>query len=333
MSSPAASPRVNLALSRGPTEAPVSASWIDSLVALGGEVARYADRPEDDRRIVVTLSVPQRDFAAVLVGCGWALNRPVSPLLDPLTMFRELEARTPVRVVTHGEVIADYFTSLDETKSPPRVHLRGSHWQVTGIKAASPFRGILDQPVRAKRPQPGSAGQIARVEFTWDQRLAAPTADLAIVGTLKWLHEDLASYLTSETDVSDAKDVETSRRYQVEGQNAFGIGTIADVLLPAGQKAATWSTRLYASSHVEDHLSLPSDIRAAILDGGGAVKHLMDVEAPVVVCILDRSIADEAAAETVVQLRNSRSEPMSLRDEFGWRPPAGIEALAFTVPL
>ena len=42
---------------------------------------------------------------------------------------------------------------------------------------------------------------------------------------------------------------------------------------------------------------------------------MAEVEAPVVICILDRSVADETAAEMVVQLRNSRGEPISLDED------------------
>ena len=61
--------------------------------------------------------------------------------------------------------------------------------------------------------------------------------------------------------------------------------------------------------------------------------YLAEIEAPVVIVILDRSVTDETASEIVVQLRNTRGEPLSVSGDLGWRPPAGIEALAFTVPL
>ena len=70
-----------------------------------------------------------------------------------------------------------------------------------------------------------------------------------------------------------------------------------------------------------------------ILDGNGAVKYLAEIEAPVVICVLDRSVADETGAEIVTQLRNSRGEPVSLSGDLGWQPPAAVEALAFTVAL
>ena len=70
-----------------------------------------------------------------------------------------------------------------------------------------------------------------------------------------------------------------------------------------------------------------------ILDGNGAISYLGEIETPVAICVLDRSVADETAAELVTQLRNTRGEPLSLSDDLDWRPPQGVEALAFTVAL
>ncbi|KAB7743106.1 hypothetical protein GA707_14860 [Nostocoides sp. F2B08] len=178
---------------------------------------------------------------------------------------------------------------------------------------------------------------MARLSETWEARLAAPQADLAIIGTLKWLFEDLGAYLTreGETVVPDPINAELSKLgVDQRARLVAGLGgSLADLLLPANKNCATWYTRLYAAARFADHLPLPSDIRCVILDGSGAIKYVAEVEAPIVICILDRSVADETAAEIAVQLRNSRGEPISLKEDLGWYPPAGIEALAFTVPL
>lgn len=337
MSASSAPAAVRLALTEDPLAAAVAAPWIGPLVALGSRVSRYVETLGKSRQLIVTISVPQRDFAAALVGCGWAMNSPAPALDSPLEIFRELESNTPVRVVTHAEVITDYFRTLDETKEPPRVRLSGSQWQITGIRAASVLEGELEQPARTPRPNPGKAGRIARVEYTWDTRLAAPTADLAIIGTLKWLYEDLAAFLTRDGDaIAPEVLLEAVRKAsgKERSKELSGLGgTLADLLLPESKKCATWFTRLYASARFSDYLPLPRDVRAAILDGAGAIKHVAEIEAPVVICILDRSVADETAAEMVVQLRNSRGEPISLDQDLRWNPPAGIEALAFTVAL
>jgi hypothetical protein len=334
--SPAPAP-VKLALTEDALEAAVAAPWIGPLVALGGHASCYTSKLEEDRQLVVVLSVPQRDFAAALIGSGWVMNSAAPELPEPIEALRELKRGTAVRVVTCNSVIADRLIAIDETKKPPRIRLSGSQWLATGIHAAAALDQELDKPIRMPRPSPGTVARIARLDQAWDARLAAPQADLAIIGTLKWLSEDLAAYLTreGETIVPDLLLTEFRKTGAAERVHEIGRlgGTLADLLLPAGKQCATWFTRLYASARLFDHLPLPNGIRAAILDGAGAIRYVAEVEAPVVICILDRSIADETAAEMVVQLRNSRGEPISLKGDLGWRPSAGIEALAFTVPL
>ena len=155
---------------------------------------------------------------------------------------------------------------------------------------------------------------MARLDLAWDARLALPAADLAIIGTLKWLEQDFDAHLAKEAD-------------------GLKPSSIRAVLKPKATKAATWFTRVYSSARLADRLPLPKDLNAVILDGNGAIKYLGQIEAPVVICVLDRSVADETAAEVVTQFRNTRGEPLSLLEGMGWQPPAGVEALAFTAAL
>jgi hypothetical protein len=70
-----------------------------------------------------------------------------------------------------------------------------------------------------------------------------------------------------------------------------------------------------------------------VLDGASAARYLPAIEAPVVVSIVDRSIADESVSESVMNYRNARGEPVSLERDLRWKVPAGVEALGFEVPL
>ena len=178
-------------------------------------------------------------------------------------------------------------------------------------------------PLRSPRPRVGSVGRWAHLEASWDSRLASPAADLAIVGTRKWLEEDISAGLGIGGESGAGSSV-------LAGNEA---DTIAGLLLPKNEGAATWFTRLFVASRLADQLPLPSDLRAAVLDGAGAIKYVTEIETPLVICVLDRSVADDTAGEILVQLRNTRGEPCSLGEDFGWRPPPGIEALAFTVAL
>lgn len=242
------------------------------------------------------------------------MTRPTPEIRPPIELMRSLERGTPVRIVTSSAVLSDYFYEFDDNVARPRVHVGGTYWQAESIRALAVLPE-LTEPLRGRRPVPGSVCDLAGLRETWDQRLASPSADLAIVGTLKWLNDDFGAYLAQDGCTGSAPD------------------EIASLLLPKDERVPTWSTRLYASASLAEVLPLPKEIDAVVLDGSGAIKYLAEIEAPIVVCVLDRSVADETAAEIIVQLRNSRGEPVSIRDTLGWTPPIGVEALAFTVAL
>ena len=301
-----------LVLSEHPGRHGHAKDWIDRMVALGSRAAHHSRRA-GDRQLVIVLSVPKRDFAAVLIGCGWVLASKAPALPDPLVTLKDMKPGQPLRAVNSRHVITGLFLSLDETTDPPQAQFAGSTWRVDGIRALAKL-AKLDTPERELRPEPGSIEHMAHLDLTWDARLALPAADLAIIGTLKWLEQDLNAYLAKEDDTH---------------RPSF----IRSLLKPKADKAATWFTRLFSSARLADQLPLPKDLNAVILDGNGAISYLGEIETPVAICVLDRSVADETAAELVTQLRNTRGEPLSLSDDLGWHPPQGVEALAFTVAL
>lgn len=330
---------IRLALAEDPLTTGEPAPWIGPILALGTRASRFA-RTHSERQLVVAISVPRRDFAAVLVACGWVMARRTPQARPVMEVMRELESGTPVRVVTEREVILDRFTGLDESVTPPRFYLAGSRWfcgRIRAIEAVQTARDV-ELPVRMPRPHIGGLGLLAHLDDSWDARLAAPEADLAIVGTLAWIRDDLDAFLGAdgiETPHSKAllddmsKAQEKGKAYKV----GFGHGSLLDVLLPETPKSSTAFCRVYASSGFDEQFPLPRELRAVVLDGSGAIKYLAEIEAPVVICILDRSVADETAAELIVQMRNTRGEPVSIREDLGWLAPAGVEALAFTVAL
>jgi len=266
------------------------------------------------KQLVITVTVPRRDFAAVLVGCGWLMAHPAATLSSPLETLRELAPGTPVRIVTDGMIKTSVFRSLQEGNGPARARMEdGVGWLVDKINAVSALPEI-ERPERAPRPLPGIAEQFTGLDRGWNARLACPPTDLAIVGTRAWLLEDARAHLT------------------VEGRTSAPPSQMSSLLLPQGMQPAIWSTRLYSSAGFADQLPLPSEVQAVILDGAGAIKYLDEVETPIVVCTIDRSIADETAAEFIVQRRNMGSDPVAVAS-LGWESVPGIEALAFEVPL
>jgi hypothetical protein len=296
------------------------APWIGPLVALGGMALKYASSLSG-RQLVVAASVPSRDFAAALVGCGWIIASQPPRLDPPMEVLRTIERNVPVRIVTDSAVIEDVFLAVDEGEQP-EIALRGSRWLASKVRAVSPLAN-LDRSVRSPRPGVGSIARWARLESSWDQRLASSRQELAIVGTRTWINADLGAFLVAEPDAT--------RRGA--GTTVTTADEIGGLLLVSNEGAATSFTRVYAASRIAEQLPLPADVQAAVLDGTGSIKFLTEVEAPVVFCIIDRSVADQTAAELIVQLRNTRGEPLMLGGDLGWRAPPGVEALAYTVAL
>lgn len=304
--------RTRLALAEDPAGHSFAAQWIGPLVALGARAWRSLPQMSGTQ-LIITITVPRRDFAATLIGCGWLMAHTAPVLRSPIEVLRALAPGTPVRVVTDNLITTSIFRSLDEGNGSARARMAGGGWLVDKINALSELTE-LDRPERALRPSPGVAERFAHLEQGWDARLACPPTDLAIVGTQTRLLEDAQAYLT------------------VEGSSSAPPSQIGALLLPKGIQPAIWSTRMYSSAGFADQLPLPSDVQAVILDGAGAIKYLDETEAPIVVCIIDRSVADETAAESIVQRRNAGSDPISIAG-LGWSSVPGIEALAFKVPL
>ena len=283
----------------------VAADWIGKFVMLGRLAARWS-RAHADSQLVVVLSVPVRDFAAMLVGCGWMTAR-AAPSIPPVRkVLAGLPLHAPVRVVTRSKVLAQHFGGVDVAMDRARF---GTDWQIDKLRAVVALES-LDSPRSQPIFEPGVISRLTGIDKDWPARLCSPSQDLALVGTLKWLDEDLTAFL--------------------------GWGgerePVANILLPAGPRVATWSTRIYQASQLGVELP-PAGVRAVVLDGAAATKYLPLIEAPVVVSIMDRSVADESVPESVMSYRNMRGESVSLEHQLHWNPPTGVEVLGFEVPL
>lgn len=304
-------PKVLLSLADDDKSTPVASDWIGPLFLLGTRLARKASN-FGGRQLIVTISVPSREYSAALIGAGWTIGRPPTTTeTDPLRVLRRAVPGASYRAVNGSYVISGHFRGLDETRTLPRVSLSGQ-WGIQGLEAVAPV-ALADPAERMLRPQIGSIGRMTGIDRDWAQRLAAPAADLVLVGTQSWIEQDINAVL--------------SRGDDTDGDS------LANLLLPRTEKTATSFSRIYSSSGFADKLPLPDHLGLTVLDGQRAIRYINDVLTPIVVCIFDRSIADESAAELIVQLRNSRGEPISLTAELEWSPPPGIEALGFTVGL
>lgn len=241
------------------------------------------------------------------------LQTPLPELSPPLETLMALVPRTSVRVVTRNEVLVDDFLDVDLTVSPARVRLSGSQWQIDKIEAVA-VADQLESPVRSRRIEPRGISKLFRRDLSWSNRICRPPQDLLIVGSVNRIRDDLNSYLSVDSEAYEAE-------------------RLSDILLVETDGAATWSTRLMTTATFVDDLLSPLEATAAVLDGATAIKYVAEVTAPVVIAIVDRSVADESASEILLQLRASRGRPISSENELRWTPPEGIEILAFAVPL
>ena len=289
----------------------VSASWIGALFALGARLSRKHEVFSNDQ-LVIAISVPNRELAAVLIGAGWSVSRPPrSYETDPTKLSRNAQTGQVFRLVNAENVVVGTFRGFDDSSPIPRISLGSSKWALNRITALAPADIELESEIRMGRTSLGSIGRLTGAAEDWITRLAAPAADLALIGTRTKLENEMSFYLSANDDTD--------------------LDRLDTILAPKGAKAATWFTHLYSTQSLKEELPLPSEIVAAVLDGQGAIRYLTDVLAPVVVCVFDRSISDQSAAEQFAQLRNTRGTPISLSDEIGWTGHAGIEATCFSM--
>lgn len=304
-------PRMLLGLGDQPGEPRVVGPWIGSFVGLGSLLRRYLPKLEG-RQLVLAVSVPCRDYVAALIGSGWMLSSPAPVLEAPLAVFRASDRSTCLRAVTDKLIITGHFSKLEAHSSGARVVTGGRHLPADRFRAVT----VLDDDVESivsEVPEGGYLAEISGAATSWLSRLAAPPMDLALVGTSRWLRQDLQAVLGNGASVGDAGT------------------TLGTYVLPYDDRAATWSTPVITAARLGEGEALPESCVAVILDRYGAIKYLNEIRVPIVVCIVDRSVADESAAEMIIEARHNHSRPVSVVDELRWRPPTAVEALAFTV--
>lgn len=289
--------------------APVPVAWAGAYLALGARLARQAAALES-RQLVVVLSVPRRDFVAGLIGAGWVLTRPpAAGAGDPTNVTDAGGTGQWYRAVNSTFVYNGKLTAVDETREPRRVRYAGSNYQIDGFTRMA-ISDALDEDRRQPRPEPGSVTRFTGADRQWDDRLVSPASDLALVGIEARLRSDLEAVLVRSGDHDSER--------------------LGAILLPWERRAATWFCRIHASASLE---AFPPGYQAVILDGQSAIKFIEEIVSPVVVCIIDRSVADETQAVNLVNKRLTEGSGFSLVDGLKWSPPAGVEAMGFEVRL
>ena len=304
-------------LSEDVTAVGVQAKWIDHLVSCGLRVARYASTL-DDKQLVLALSVPQRDYAAALIACGWVLGARCPNTSDPRTFLDKVQPGEKICLVTKDKVVAAKYCRIGTSSNGETVVTNEGTWcidKILAVDAIPDGPSCVDVPCKQARPEPGSLARMAGIDRDWDSWLVSAPTDLAIIGTRNWIEHELDACIRRSEDVGlDNNDIRT-------------------VLLPRDKGAVAWHTRIVSHVDRDACLNLPDSTSIVILDGNGAIKYLSDLRSKVVICILDRSAANETAEESILQYRNTRGVPIPLSEVNGWKMLPGIEYIAYEVSL
>lgn len=291
----------------------VEALWVRELIALGGLAHRYASNMDEEQQLVIALSLPTRSFAAVLVAAGWVLAQPIPKLESPSYFFEHLEPGTPIRVVTDDYVITDDFKEFDKSDGTVRLRKQQS-WKLDKVRAAAVSLGTGGS-WRLPLPIPGDLATWANRNTLWNFKLARPPKEVAIIGTNKWLLDDLQAEVTMEDSSAQ--------------ENGNTANSLSALLTPFGDQDDEAFVELRSARRWDEEPELREEVLLAIFDGSSAISRLSEVDCAVSIALIDRSLVDDSGSEAVLQLRYSNSEPISLRDSLHWKTGSPIEALAF----
>lgn len=289
----------------------VQAEWIDNLFGLGVALERVAEKFAG-RQLVVGLSVPTREFAAVLIALGWTVRRTGQLARQHRRSdFEAMQLGKHYRVVTKGHVLWGEFRGFDDSRSPARINLAGA-WSVDVLQDYVEAEPIM-VGVKQQRPQRGSLSAFTGVTENDDARLLTPRAEVVLVGSERSLREEINSLKVARSDHQDTERIQ-------------------DLLLPKSEDSATWASELLSVKDLEARLPLNQDNDLVVLDGAAAQKYLWELQTPVVVCVLDRSIASQEAVDQLITLRNTRGKPVQ-ENEISWAPIGAIETLTFALEI
>lgn len=292
------------------TDAPgtVSTPWAGNLVALGRALARYCQ--DDQHQTIVAITVPARDYAAVLIATGWVLNSETSWQPDWEDHLDGIQRGMPVRMIVQGSVVTDRFYGWRTAARGARVHVGATFWELDKVISIEVAEGTQESEFgRTKIPGPGGLVAAHMNVTRWIRTFGAGTASVAMVGAKSRLYSELDLRATREGD----------------GQILDRLG---DILRPRSGRRPCWGS-VIISGAADDPPEPPGEARLAILDGQAALRWLPEISTPLVVAIIDRSGADESAIASVLQLR-STGLPVT-PESAGWRPQPGIESLSFQV--
>ncbi|MBJ7603130.1 MAG: hypothetical protein JF888_08085 [Candidatus Dormibacteraeota bacterium] len=212
-------------------------------------------------------------------------------------------------MVANSQLIADRFVGYEVVAGRPRVRVGNSGWMLDKVDMLMPAPGLASARFRRRGLSPaGSLVTSTGRAPTWIAAQVACGADVFLVGTKSWL----ACEMAIRPGLGDSG----------VGHNSFG-----EILRADDGTRPAWGSAILPAARFEEAVA-PPEARLAVLDGSSAIGWLSSLRTDFAVAIIDRSAADDFAAESIIQLRSMGGTPVPLA-RLGWRPPAGVEALAF----
>jgi len=231
---------------------------------------------------------------------------PATPI-DCRTGLEGLKPGSLIRLVTNHYVILDEFLDLDNN----RVRIGARTFLFDAIKAVTVIGAdFTPVPCAAALPKTPGFGPYMSRDDRWLQFLCQPPQGLAIVGAKTGVLSDLSVCVNT----IGRPPSQTS---------------LHEIVLPRQGAVATWATELISPGSLPDDPDESPSFKAVILDSASAIKAADLVDAPLLIAVVDRSVMDDAAAEFIVQRRNTRGDPVSPDADLGWQPPPGVEIVAF----
>lgn len=308
--STSATPRPDSLTLRADDVTVTATTWAGPLIALGARLARRHEDLATDKQIVVALSLPARDFAAVLIAAGWTLAARSPQRVSAPDVVRTLQPGTPVRMVVGDTLIAARFFEATEVGGRSRIRVGSSSWHLDTVDYLAPAPLLSDDRFGRVRLAPAGS-MVSRTGHagSWIAEQCAGSAGSVIIGTKTWLMADMELGIAW-------------------GDPDEGFDRLEDILRPDDGRRPSWASAI-VSTQLFDSANLPNEANLSVFDGASAVQWLADVQTPRAVALVDRGSPDAFATDSIMQLR-SMGLPVSL-DTIGWAPPDGVEAVAFEV--
>ena len=301
-----------LQAANGPTDGTVNIPWAGSLVGLGARLARMR-KSSNEAQTIVVITLPQRNLAASLIACGWILTSSDTKSLVQLDKLNELVVGRDIRLSTDKYLVSGRLNAVELDGPDPRLRVGPSAWKIEKVTAVSQAPDGVPS-TKIEIPPVNDLAEMAGWGLDWSQRLVCGNPEVLIVGTLKWLEEDL--------DVCWRRSTSTLTQRPMR-----------QIVMPRSEECPSSFLDAKSAAVLAEELPLDDELDLVILDGAPAIRYLNEITSPTVVCIIDRSMADETAQESILQRRNTRGQPFSVREELKWPVPVEFEALGFKVPL